>query len=55
VKERKQDEFLVEESFPWELVERIGVIDGQIAERVASILGEAGHRPKIVVAPQWYY
>ena len=55
VKERKQAEFLVEESFPWELIERIGVIDEKIAERVASILREAGHRPKIVVAPRWYY
>ena len=27
MRERKQAEFLVEEFFPWELVERIGVID----------------------------
>jgi hypothetical protein len=54
-KERKQAEFLVEDSFPWELVERIGVIDRQIAERVESVLGAVGHRPKIVVAPEWYY
>jgi hypothetical protein len=55
VKERKQAELLVEGSFPWELVDRIGVIDQTIAEQVASILREAGHRPKIVVTPQWYY
>ena len=55
VKERKQADFLVEESFPWELIERIGVIDEKIAERVASLLREASHRPKVVVAPQWYF
>lgn len=55
VKERKQAEFLVEQSFPWELIEHIGVIDEKIAERVASLLREASHRPKVVVAPQWYF
>lgn len=55
MKERKQAEFLVEESFAWELIERIGVIDETIAEAVAKLIGEARYRPKIVVAPQWYY
>ena len=55
VKERKQAEFLVEQSFPWELIEHIGVIDEKIAERVASLLREASHRPKVVVAPQWHF
>jgi hypothetical protein len=55
VKERKQAEFLVEGSFPWELVERIGVIDSKAAESAARICSEARHRPEIVVAPNWYY
>jgi ssDNA thymidine ADP-ribosyltransferase, DarT len=55
VKEHKQAEFLVEESFPWELIERIGVFDKEIAERAASVLSEAALRPEVVVAGNWYY
>jgi hypothetical protein len=55
VKERKQAEFLVEESFPWGLIERIGVIDNDTAQRVAAALGLADHRPAVVVARNWYY
>ena len=55
VREKKQAEFLVEESFPWELVERIGVIDKQIAERVANALDRAAHQPAVVIAADWYY
>jgi len=55
VKERKQTEFLVEESFPWGLVERIGVIDRQTAQSVAGTVEGARYRPRIVVARDWYY
>jgi hypothetical protein len=55
VKERKQAEFLAEGSFSWELVERIGVIDRDVAQRVAGVLREAKHKPAIVVARNWYY
>jgi hypothetical protein len=55
VKERKQAEFLVEESFPWGLIERIGVIDNDTAQRVAAALELADHRPAVVVARNWYY
>ncbi len=55
VKEGKQAEFLVEESFPWELVERIGAIDSQVARQVTSVTSAARHRPDVVVAPAWYY
>jgi hypothetical protein len=54
VKERKQAEFLVHESFPWELVERIGVVDEEIAEQVVKAIRKAAHKPKIVVARNWY-
>ena len=43
------------DSVPWELIERIGVIDEQIAERVAGVLSDAAHKPGIVTAPSWYY
>jgi hypothetical protein len=57
VKEGKQAEFLIWESFPWSLVESIGVIDEQIGEQVKSKLsGLKGiHRPVVNVQPSWYY
>jgi len=55
VREHKQAEFLVEGFFPWELVERIGVIDRKIAESVADVLSKAAHRPDVRVAGNWYY
>jgi hypothetical protein len=55
VKERKQAEFLVHGSFPWELVERIGVVDEKMAEQVVDAIRNADHKPQIVVARNWYY
>ncbi|MEJ7809340.1 MAG: DarT ssDNA thymidine ADP-ribosyltransferase family protein [Gemmatimonadaceae bacterium] len=55
VKEGKQAEFLVRDSFPWTLVSRVGVRSMQIAERVEAILTGSGHRPRVEVRPEWYY
>jgi hypothetical protein len=55
VKERKQAEFLVHQSFPWELVSRIGVRSMSIRTRVAEALALAQHKPKIEIRPGWYY
>jgi hypothetical protein len=55
VKERKQAEFLVQQCFSWQLIERIGVIDNETSERVSAILADADHKPAIVVARNWYY
>ena len=55
VKRKKQAEFLVHARFPWELVERIAVIDGEIAARVTELLRGAGHRPRVTIEPKWYY
>jgi hypothetical protein len=54
-KRRRQAEFLVHESLPWELVSQIGVISNQIRERVVEILAGAAHQPEIVVRSNWYY
>ena len=54
-KEAKQAEFLIERSFPWELVREIGVYNPAIRARVASILPSALHRPPVRVLPRWYY
>jgi hypothetical protein len=55
VKEAKQAEFLIEYSFPWELVERIGVFDDERRRKVLGALDGAGHKPVVVVQRNWYY
>lgn len=55
VKEGKQAEFLVHDSFPWRLVERIGVYDGDILEQVRRALAGTDHRPQAAVQRGWYY
>lgn len=55
VKERKQAEFLMEHSFPWHLIERIGVYSAAINTQVAHALPVGGHRPPVAVLPTWYY
>ena len=53
--ETKQAEFLVEGSFPWELVSRIGVSSRRIGDRVLSTIQSHSHRPSVVIKPGWYY
>lgn len=55
VREGKQAEFLVHGSFPFALIERIGVRDARIAQQVADILHEAPHRPAVQIMPAWYF
>lgn len=54
-KEGKQAEFLLEYSFPWHLVERIGVHSQAIYQRAANALPAGGHRPQVEIRPAWYY
>jgi hypothetical protein len=55
IKEGKQAEFLLEESFPWALVERIGVRSQAMYQEVAGLLAAASHRPKLEILREWYY
>lgn len=55
VKEGKQAEFLLYGSFPWKLVERIGVQEGTMRERVELALEWAEHIPIVSAQPDWYY
>ena len=55
VKEGKQAEFLIERSFPWELVSRIGVRSQHIYGQVHTLLQAATHRPYVEIKPDWYY
>lgn len=54
-KEEKQAEFLIEQSFPWHLVERIGVLSTAIYTQVMNTQPANGHRPPVAVLPNWYY
>ena len=51
----RQAEFLVHDSVPWELVTRIGVISGEMKDRVEKILADSDHRPAVEVQEFWYY
>jgi ssDNA thymidine ADP-ribosyltransferase, DarT len=53
--EGKQAEFLIERSFPWHLVERIGVHSQSIVTQVATAMQGAAHRPRIEIRREWYY
>ena len=53
-KEGKQAEFLLEQSFPWHLVERIGVLRATY-QQVVNGLPAHGHRPAVEILPDWYY
>jgi hypothetical protein len=54
-KDGKQAEFLVEQSFPLHLVERIGVYSEQQYRAVINSLPENGHRPRVEILRDWYY
>ncbi len=55
VKEGKQAEFLVESSFPWDLVSRIGVRSVAVKGEVEAVLHKAAHKPQVLVKTDWYY
>lgn len=55
IKEGKQAEFLVFEDFPWQLIERIGVINQRMEQQVAPLVSQAVHQPTVSVQPDWYY
>jgi hypothetical protein len=54
-REEKQAEFLIEDQFPWELVERIGVYSEEYSTKVKNVLDGVAHHPVIEVKPDWYY
>lgn len=51
----KQAEFLVESEFPWELVDRIGVVSQSMYNHVTTALAAVGHRPRLEIRGDWYY
>ncbi|RWD43435.1 DUF4433 domain-containing protein [Mesorhizobium sp.] len=55
VKEGKQAEFLIEQAFPWHLVEKIGVFSQGYVPAVSASMQGAAHRPTIEIKRDWYY
>ena len=55
VKEGKQAEFLLHRSFPWKLVERVGVVSQATGQRALVALSEATHQPAVEIKPDWYF
>ena len=53
--DEKQAEFLIEKSFPWKLVRRVGVCSQRAYDRACDAVKAASHRPRIEVVPKWYY
>ena len=51
----KKAEFLVEESFPWNLVRRVGVHSPGIQRQVRRALQASAHKPPVEVMSDWYY
>ena len=49
VKEGKQAEFLLEQCFPWKLVDRIGVLSQAVSDNVRQAIADANHRPKVEI------
>lgn len=54
-KEPKTAEFLLERSFPWELVKRIGVSSQRFYTEVRAALAAGKHQPDLAIMPGWYY
>ena len=52
---QKQAELLIEHSFPWHLVTRIGILSRKIYPTVQNALSGGRHRPSVEIKPNWYY
>ncbi|MEY9396203.1 hypothetical protein ABIF79_002578 [Bradyrhizobium japonicum] len=54
-RDQKQAEFLLQQSFPWQLVRRIGVYSLGIAQRASNAMQGTAHRPALEIKSDWYY
>lgn len=55
VRDAKQAEFLLERSFPWGLVDRIGCRTQHAQDEVRRLIMASDARPLVEVRPDWYY
>jgi ssDNA thymidine ADP-ribosyltransferase, DarT len=54
-RDHKMAEFLMHKSFPWELVNKIGVYSERTGVRAMAAFGKSNHRPQVKVKQEWYY
>nr|WP_246506103.1 DUF4433 domain-containing protein [Kistimonas asteriae] len=56
-KRRKQAEFLIHKSLPWDMIQGIAVLNEIMADKVKAILAQFPdlHHPPVHPVPQWYY
>lgn len=54
-KEQKQAEFLIEQQFPWHLIEEIAVINQATGHQAVQAIAGAAHRPGVQIRSTWYY
>ena len=54
-KRRRQAEFLIKDSCPWELFSEIGVINSRMESRVKMMLENSMHQPIVQIHRKWYY
>ena len=54
-REAKQAEFLIEQQFPWHLVEEIAVINQLTGQQAVQAIAGAAHRPGVQIRRAWYY
>ncbi len=55
VKEGKQAEFLIHDTCPWHLVEKIGVLNEKSRSQTNGILQSVQHKPVVTIEKAWYY
>jgi hypothetical protein len=54
-REKKQAEFLIEEKFPWNLVDRIGIYSKDYYNSVVRSFNGSSHHPVVEIKKDWYY
>jgi len=55
IKENKQAEFLLEQHFPWEFVEEIGVFSYRQQEEIQNLQISTRNLPLVKIQKKWYY
>lgn len=54
-KEQKQAEFLIEQQFPWHLIEEVAVYNQPTGQQASQAIANAQHRPTVQIRSGWYY
>jgi hypothetical protein len=55
VKEGKQAEFLIHDICAWQLIEKIGVLNQKMLDKVNSLLENSKYKPVVAIEKSWYY